>query len=68
MVHDVFPSANKLRLLANVSTLPVNWTALISLSSDDLFQEGFVGLTHLLDVMSNMVCIPQLDFAFFLWV
>ena len=47
---------NKLRLLSNVSTLPVNWSVLMSLTSDDLFHEGFVGLTRLHDVISNLVC------------
>ena len=64
MVHNVFPSANKLHLLANVSTLSVNWTALASLTSDNLFQEGFVGLAHLQNVFSNLVYIPLIDFAF----
>lgn len=60
MVHNVFPSASKLRLLANVSTLSVNWTALISLTSDNLFQDGFVGLAHLHSVFTNLVYIQCL--------
>ena len=55
-VFNVFPMTNKLHLITNISTLPVNWSQLSSLTEDDLFQEGFVGLTSLQEIITNMVC------------
>lgn len=56
-VFSVFPSTNKLHLLTSTVSLPVNWSALISLTSGDLFQAEFVGFTNLQQIIDNMVCV-----------
>ena len=54
-VFSVFPATNKLHLLTNISTVPVNWSQLTSLTEDSLFRDDFVGLTNLQKLISNMV-------------
>ena len=55
VVFSVFPATNKLHLLTNISTVPVDWSQLTSLSEDNLFQEEFVGLANLQKILANMV-------------
>ena len=52
---SVFSATSKLRLLTNISAVPVNWSQLTSLSEEHLFQDEFVGLTNLQEIISNMV-------------
>jgi hypothetical protein len=60
VVSSVFPATNKLRLLTNVSSFPVNWSQLTTLSEDHLFRDEFVGLASLQEIISNMVGTLQL--------
>ena len=58
VVFSVFPTISKLHLLTNISAVPVNWSQLTSLSEGDLFQDDFVGLAILQEIISNMVGTP----------
>ncbi len=55
VVSSVFPATNKLRLLTNISRFPVNWSQLTTLSENHLFQDEFVGLASLQEIISSMV-------------
>ena len=54
---SLFPPTIKsqLQLLHNVSSLHVQWDNFTSLSADSLFQEGFAGMSSLVDLLTAMV-------------
>lgn len=55
---------SQLQLLGNTSSLPVRWEDYTSLSTGSLFQEGFVGvgqLNNLLKAMVSTVRLGSLD-------
>lgn len=64
---SLFPPTT-LQLLHNLSFLHVQWNNFTSLTTDDLFQEGFAGMDSLVRLLTTMVSRCKLLVGVVRWV